>query len=90
MTVSVSGSDASGADVEVTSVFRLGGAAIGFANGDIDEGSPSLLILGDAHGYEWRGRVDGRIDADTTMRILVYANEAAFYGEVPVTFFFVE
>ncbi len=90
VTISVSGFDASGADVEVTSVFPLGGAAIGFANGDSDEGSPSLLILGDAHGYEWRGRVGGRIDAGTTMRVLVYANEAAFYGEVPVTFFFTQ
>ena len=90
LTLVVTSADATGANIEVTSLFPLGQATIGFANDDVDESPPSMLVLADAEGLIWRGHVSGQIDADTTMRVLVYASEAKFYAEVPITFFFAE
>ncbi len=90
LTLVVTGADATGASVELTSVFPLQHAAVGFANDDVDEGPPAMLESADTEGLSWAGNVTGQIDADTSMRVLVRANEATFYGEVPVTFFFTE
>ncbi len=90
LTLAVTRSNAMGATVELTSAFPLEQAALGFANDGVDEGPPSVLESADDAGLTWSGQVSGRIDADTAMRVLVRANEATFYGEVPVTFFFTE
>lgn len=86
----VSRFDATGAELELTSAAPLGQAAAGFANDDVDEGPPSRLEPLDADRRRWRGRVSGRIGEGTAMRVLLRANEANFYAEVPVTFFFTE
>ena len=88
LTLVVTEADPMGASVELTSVFPLEQAAVGLANDDVDEGPPTVLESADAEGLSWNGYVAGRIEADTSMRVLVRANEATFYGEVPVTFFF--
>lgn len=88
LTLVATRTDATGATVELTSALPLGRAAVGLANDGVDDGPPSLLEIADAEGLSWRGSVSGRIDADTAMRVLVRANEANFYAEVPVTFFY--
>ena len=90
LTLVVTEATVTGASVELTSVFPLEEAMAGLANGGEDEGSPTALASVDAEGLSWTGSVSGRIDADTGMRVLVRANEATFYAEVPVTFFFTE
>ncbi len=90
LTLVVTRSNAMGATVELTSVFPLEQAAVGLANDGSDEGAPTVLEPADAEGLSWSGHVSGSIDADTAMRVLVRANEASFYAEVPVTFFFTE
>ena len=90
LTLVVTEANATGASVELTSAFPLGEAMVGLANGGEDEGPPTALESLDAEGLSWTGSVSGRIDADTGMRVLVRANEATFYAEVPVTFFFAE
>ncbi len=90
LTIVVTRANAMSATVELTSAFTLEQAAVGFANDGVDEGPPSVLESADAEGLVWSGQVNGRINADTAMRVLVRANEATFYGEVPVTFFFTE
>ena len=86
----VTSADASGAAVTLTSAFPLGQAAVGLVNDGADEGPPVVLEPTDSGSLVWSGDVGGRIDADTSMRVLVSANEATFYAEVPVTFFYTE
>ena len=90
LTLVVTRFNGNGADVELTSVVPLGLAQAGIANDGSDEGLPATLESTDSEGLAWQGNVSGRIDADTSMRVLVRANEAIFYAEVPVTFFYTE
>ena len=90
LTVIVTRSNAMGATVELTSAVPLERAFLGFANDGVDEGPPAELELVDAERLVWSGQVSGRIDADTAMRVLVRVNDASFFAEVPVTFFYTE
>ncbi len=90
LTVVVTRFDSTGADVELTSAFPLGLAQAGLVNAGSDEGPPATLEATGPEGLTWQGEVTGSIDADTSLRVLVRANDATFYAEVPVTFFFTE
>ncbi len=90
LTLVVTDAYPNGASVTLTSTFPLERAAVGLANDGVDEAPPAVFEPSDRTGIVWLGDVSGRIDADTTMRVLVHANEASFYAEVPVTFFFIE
>ncbi len=90
LTLVVTSADASGAAVMLMSEYPLEQAAVGLVNDGADEGAPVVLEPTRPGPRVWRGNVSGRIDADTSMRVLVRANEATFYGEVPVTFFYTE
>ncbi len=90
ITVTVTTYTTASADVEVTSQLPLAQATVSIANDNVDAGAPTVLERADEQGLRWRGTVNGRLEEDSELRVAVGANEATFYGEVPVTFFFTE
>lgn len=90
LTVVVPQFDASGADIELISVFALDQAAVGVVNRGGDDGVPTALIDTGTAGKQWRGRATGMLDAQSMLRVAVTAEDSTFYAEIPVTFFFVD
>ncbi len=90
LVVAVTQFDAGGVEIDLTSVFPLSQAAIGVANGGVDDGAPVALAAADTEARRWRGRVDGSIEADSLLRVAVVAEESTYYAEIPVTFFFAD
>ena len=88
LTLAVTSFDATGAVLDLISVFPLSQVGIGVANAGVEAGPPTALELADAEGKRWRGRVDGSLDADTQLRVVAFADDSSFYAEIPVTFFF--
>ena len=72
-----------GFSVELTSTIAADRVAVGVADGD-----PTVLTRTGGDNKRWSGRVEGNVGADSRLRVAVLINEATFYAEIPVTFFF--
>lgn len=77
--------DSAGVDAQLVSTIAVDRAAIG-----LGESEPSALSASGDDARRWVGRVEGRLNADSRLRIALVIGGSTFYAEVPVTFFYID
>lgn len=85
VSIAVPSYDGAGVDVQLMSKIAVDRAAVGLAGGD-----PVALSRADGDDKRWIGRVEGRVNADSRLRVAMLAGGSTFFAEVPVTFFYTD